>query len=166
MRIEPYYEYSATEKPELKKFFIDLITSTLSNRHAIVHGDYSPKNVLIHNDQLYLLDHEVVHYGDGCFDVGFALTHLLSKAYFVTDRKEVFKNAAQLFWSTYSNIFKADAIWEDRCMRHTLGCLIARIIGKSPLEYLEEKHRIDQLTRTKKLIHEFPGSIDQLIQQI
>jgi 5-methylthioribose kinase len=166
LRIQPYYEQSAEKEPSIRSFIHDLIRRTREHSECLTHGDYSPKNILIHRDQLYLLDHEVVHFGDGCFDVGFAMTHFLSKAYFVTDRMEAFKNAAQLFWNTYSGVFEVDQDWEDRCIRHTLGCLVARIRGKSPLEYLEEEHRIDQLARTKRLIHDLPPSMEQLIQQI
>jgi len=103
LKIEPYYEYTSGKKPELKKFFIDLISSTLSNRHAIVHGGYSPKNILIKNNNLVLLDHEVMHNGDPAFDVGFALTHFLSKSNHFNDSGLI--KYASIFWSSYMTRF-------------------------------------------------------------
>ena len=164
LRIEPYYEYSATEKPELKKFFIDLITSTLSNRHTIVHGDYSPKNILIKNNKLVLLDHEVMHNGDPAFDVGFALTHFLSKSNHFND--PVFIKYASIFWSSYTTRFSfPDISFEERCVNHTLACMIARVYGRSPLEYLTATQRLRQSEITMKLIHEKLKTPPQLFEQ-
>jgi aminoglycoside phosphotransferase (APT) family kinase protein len=66
-----------------------------------VHGDYSPKNVLIHGGRLTLLDHEVIHWGDPAFDVGFSLTHLLSKAHHRPARRRDFADAARTHWAIY-----------------------------------------------------------------
>ena len=66
-----------------------------------MHGDYSPKNILLYRDRLVLLDHEVIHFGDPAFDVGFSLTHLLSKALHVAFRRREFLDAAQSYVRTY-----------------------------------------------------------------
>src|SRR5262249_34295871 len=85
LRVEPYYQYSAAQCPAAAVFLANLIAATRKRRLALVHGDYSPKNILVHASRLVLLDHEVIHFGDPAFDVGFALTHLLSKAHHVRD---------------------------------------------------------------------------------
>ena len=87
LRLEPYYRYTALRTPASADFYDALITDTLSHALTLVHGDYSPKNVLVHHDQLVLLDYEVAHWGDPAFDVGFALTHLLSKAHHIAPRR-------------------------------------------------------------------------------
>jgi tRNA A-37 threonylcarbamoyl transferase component Bud32 len=164
LRIEPYYEYSASQKPGLKEFFTDLIAGTLNNRHTVVHGDYSPKNILIKNNKLILLDHEVMHYGDPAFDVGFALTHLLSKGNHFND--PVFIKYASIFWSSYMTRFSfPDTSFEERCVRHTLACMLARIYGRSPLEYLTETQRLKQFDITLKLIHEKLTTLPKLFEQ-
>jgi tRNA A-37 threonylcarbamoyl transferase component Bud32 len=164
LRIEPYYEYSAVEKPELKKFFIDLIANTLSYKQSIVHGDYSPKNILIKNNKLVLLDHEVMHYGDPAFDVGFALTHFLSKSNHFNEA--VFIKYASIFWSSYITRFSfPDTSFEERCVHHTLACMIARIYGRSPLEYLTATQRLRQFEITLKLIHEKLTTLPELFEQ-
>ncbi len=89
LRVEPYYLYSAERMPAVAEFYRDLVAQTRSHRHALVHGDYSPKNILVHNDRLVLLDHEVIHFGDPAFDVGFSLAHLLSKANWVAEHRRV-----------------------------------------------------------------------------
>jgi 5-methylthioribose kinase len=139
LRLEPYYRYSAQEVVSARTFFGRLIEETLAARLALVHGDYSPKNILIYRDGLVLLDHEVVHFGDPAFDVGFSLTHLLSKALHVTGRRRDFLEAARIYVRRYLECLEG-LEWggelEPRAVRHTLGCMLARVVGRSPLEYL------------------------------
>jgi 5-methylthioribose kinase len=101
LRLEPYYRYSAEQVPEAQAFLNDLVTETLETQLALVHGDYSPKNVLIHNGRLFLVDHEVIHFGDPAFDVGFSLTHLLSKAHHLARHRALFVSAASVYVRRY-----------------------------------------------------------------
>jgi 5-methylthioribose kinase len=78
LRLEPYYHYSAARVPVAKPFLENLIAETLGQRLALVHGDYGPKNILVHEGRFVLVDHEVIHFGDPAFDLGFSLTHLLA----------------------------------------------------------------------------------------
>jgi 5-methylthioribose kinase len=82
LRVEPYYEYSAAAVPASRRFY-EYLVATVGGEDgfALVHGDYSPKNVLVRDDRLVLLDHEVIHWGQPAFDAGFALCHLLSKVH-------------------------------------------------------------------------------------
>ncbi len=148
LRVEPYYRYTAEQHPATRPFFDNLITETLSQRLAVVHGDYSPKNILVCNERLILLDHEVIHYGDPAFDLGFSLTHLLSKAHHVGNqdaaKRTEFLEAARLYWQSYLDAL-GDVDWREglevRAVRHTLACLLARVDGRSPLEYLSSAER-------------------------
>lgn len=166
LRLEPYYRYTTAQIPQTKGFFAGLITDTLATRLALVHGDYSPKNILIHQDQLVLLDHEVIHLGDPAFDLGFALTHLLSKAHHLPGMRQRFANAAMLFWDVYrraaEEIARAPA-FEDRVVRHTLGCLLARVDGRSPLEYLTAAEQTRQREVVLAQIAKEPASVPALI---
>ncbi|MGH7214269.1 MAG: phosphotransferase family protein, partial [Tepidisphaeraceae bacterium] len=101
LRVEPYYAYTASQVPEAAGFYASLIADTRRRRLALVHGDYSPKNVLVHGGRLVLIDHEVIHWGDPAFDVGFALTHLLSKARHVTSKRSKLLSGAAFFWENY-----------------------------------------------------------------
>lgn len=147
LRIEPYYRYSAGQVPEARAFFDDLVAETFETRLTIVHGDYSPKNILVHEGQLVLLDHEVIHFGDPSFDVGFSLTHLLSKAHHVLHRRTEFLQAAHHYTKRYlehlDGLEWRDSV-ESRAVRHTIGCLLARVAGRSPLEYLTREERTRQ----------------------
>lgn len=166
LRIEPYYRYSAEQVPESRPFYSSLIESTLATKLTVVHGDYSPKNVLVYNHRFFLIDHEVIHFGDPAFDVGFALTHLLSKAHHVARCRKAFVEAARTFASYYLESIR-DMEWREaaewRAVQHTLGCLLARVAGRSPLEYLTPEERQAQLQIAVALMADPPPSLSALI---
>ncbi len=166
LRLEPYYLYTARQVPEAARFLEALVDATLARRDTLVHGDYSPKNVLVYRDRLVLLDHEVIHWGDPGFDLGFGLTHLLSKAHHLPERRAAFAEAARLFWAVYRET-AGDAPWaedlEGRAVRHTLGCLLARVAGRSPLEYLTEPQRERQQDAAVGLMRQPPTRVWDLI---
>jgi len=168
LRLEPYYAFAAEQVPVCARFLEDLIAETRSHREALVHGDFSPKNVLVADGRLVLLDHEVLHIGDPAFDVGFALTHLLSKAQHVRHARDEFLMAARRFFATYRTgvagaSFEADL--EGRCVRQALGSLLARVAGRSPLEYLDDSERSCQRRVVTGLTEELPTTIDELVDR-
>ncbi|MFN8441041.1 MAG: aminoglycoside phosphotransferase family protein [Caldilineaceae bacterium] len=167
LRLEPYYAYTAWEVSEASSFLLALIEETRERRQSLVHGDYSPKNVLVYQDRLILLDHEVIHWGDPAFDLGFAMTHLFSKAHHLTRQRQAFGQAVLQFWRSYCAAL-GDTEWitdlEARAIRHTLGCLLARVAGRSPLEYLSEAERKRQQRATLNLIKHPPYSVIELMR--
>jgi 5-methylthioribose kinase len=166
LRLEPYYAYSAQQAPAAARFLDSLIRKTLACRITLVHGDYSPKNVLIHEDRLVLLDHEVIHFGDPAFDLGFSMTHFLSKAHHLPAQRREFARSARDYWRIYIDALGAPA-WapdlEPRAVRHTLACLLARAVGRSPLEYLDLRERERQRDAVLRLIPAAPARIADLI---
>jgi hypothetical protein len=166
LRVEPYYQYTATRVPAAATFLGDLIATTRVRRLTLAHGDYSPKNVLIHAGRLVVLDFEVIHWGDPAFDVGFGLTHLLSKAHHVRDRRADFARAASSFFGVYVESL-GDVPWtgnvEPHAVCHTLGCLLARVAGRSPLEYLDAAARDRQRDAVVALLPNAPVRVDELI---
>ena len=168
LRIEPYYGYTASQVPEAAHFLRALIDETRVTRLTVVHGDYSPKNILIYEGTCVLLDHEVIHFGDPAFDVGFSLTHLLSKAHHLPARRAAFAEAAAVYWRAYGEALGVVA-WaadlEERAVRHTLACLLARVAGRSPLEYLDRQGRDRQRAAVVSLLSRVPTRIPHLIAQ-
>jgi len=49
-------------------------------------------------------------------------------------------------------------------VRHTLGCLLARVAGRSPLEYLTEGERGWQRAFVLAMMADVPGSVDELVE--
>jgi 5-methylthioribose kinase len=166
LRIEPFYAFTAEQVPAAAPFLHALIEETRATRETLVHGDYSPKNVLVpKGGRIVLLDHEVIHWGDGSFDLGFALTHLLSKAHHLPPYREAFAVAVESFWKSYLDEL-ADVPWrgqlEGRAVRHTLACLLARVAGRSPLEYLSTDDRGRQLDVAVHMMQSPPGTVGGL----
>jgi aminoglycoside phosphotransferase (APT) family kinase protein len=166
LRLEPYYGYTAAQVPAAAAFLRALIADTRSRPITLVHGDFSPKNLLCYQGRLILLDHEVIHWGDPAFDVGFFLTHLFSKANHLTSLQRDFAIAATSFWLSYSDALK-DLPWraglENWALRHTLGCLLARVAGRSPLEYLNRQKRLRQQQAVTQLLAAPPNTFTELI---
>lgn len=166
LRLEPYYVYSAQQVPAAGSFLKSLIEETLSCRTTLVHGDFSPKNILIHRERLVLLDHEVIHFGDPAFDLGFSMAHFLSKAHHLPERRSSFLAAAGDYWRTYVDALD-HPVWaeglEARAVRHTLGCLLARVAGRSPLEYLGENERLRQRELVVSIVPCAPRQLADLI---
>jgi 5-methylthioribose kinase len=166
LRLEPYYEHSATVVQKAAPFLEELVAWTLSRSDTLVHGDFSPKNVLVRNGQLILLDHEVLHFGDPAFDVGFSLTHFLSKALHLPQKRLALLGAAQFYWRHYLDEVRSmpwTAHLDLRAAQHTLASLLARVCGRSPLEYLHREERLLQQQVVLEMIEEGFPTVDQVI---
>jgi aminoglycoside phosphotransferase (APT) family kinase protein len=156
LRVDPYLRVTAERRPDLAAAIDRHTQRMLQVRECLVHGDYSPKNVLVRPDRpdrVVLLDHEVTHWGDPTFDTAFCLTHLHLKACTFPVRAENFLNLAEQFWTSY--LRAAQVPNPLACERDTvglLGCLLAaRVDGKSPAEYLTTdvlRDRVRLLART------------------
>jgi hypothetical protein len=147
LRLDPYYRHTAKNHPDLAPRLARLIDSVWSHRLCLVHGDFSPKNLLISREHVWLIDHEVGHFGDPAFDLGFFLTHLVAKAVHARADCRRFLHLAAVFWREYRAVL-APAVpakelhnLKQRMMLNLAGCLLARVDGKSPLEYLDEDER-------------------------
>ena len=165
LRLEPYFAYTAERVPAAHRFLHRLLDDIRAHPLTLVHGDYSPKNILVHDERLVLLDHEVIHWGDPSFDLGFGLTHLLSKAHHLPALRPAFATAAVRFWAAYAEEV-GGVPWarelEARAVRSTLGCLLARVDGRSPLEYLDRTERHRQRDVTLGLMSDPPPTVAAL----
>jgi 5-methylthioribose kinase len=155
LRLEPYYLYTAQQVPAAADFLSALVEATRAVAAALVHGDFSPKNVLVRGERLVLLDHEVAHIGEPAFDLGFSLAHLLSKAHHIPEAREKLLLAAIVYWEVYraeaGESGFVDAL-EEKAVRHTLACLLARVRGRSQLEYLSDLEKERQASAVLKLV--------------
>jgi tRNA A-37 threonylcarbamoyl transferase component Bud32 len=140
LRVEPYYETVKLRHP-------DLPIPTDFTSETLVHGDYSPKNILVHADGIWVLDHEVAHWGDPAFDLAFMLNHLLIKAIIRSDAR--YRDAARAFLDAYGPSTSLEA----RTLRHLAVLMLARVDGKSPLAYLsdDDRRRLREFSRRRIL---------------
>ncbi len=163
LRVDPYYHETIKRFPRSGEFLTTLISDTDEDAFTLTHGDYSPKNLLIKDGRLILLDHEVIHFGDGTFDLGFFICHLLSKANHLSKSKTQFFSGVELFFNSYYLKNTLTTKRQNRAVRHAIGCMLARVFGLSPLEYLTDSEKKRQIRIGEALIHDTPANIDQLV---
>ena len=138
IRMEPYLLTTGERHPELRALFDAEARRIEATREALVHGDFSPKNILIRGDRMVLLDCEVAWYGDPVFDVAFFLNHLFLKSLHHAPRRCGGDEMVDAFWRAYAKERSADeaVAIEKRLVPLLLMLLLARVDGKSPVEYL------------------------------
>ncbi|MGO4256609.1 phosphotransferase [Marmoricola sp. RAF53] len=140
LRIEPYFRTLVRRHPELADAIDALIDETLTVRTALVHGDASPKNILVGPDGPVILDAETARWGDPAFDVAFCLNHLLLKSLLPGAPRDALVDAAHLLLAGYLDHVDTDAraALEARVVRLLPLLLLARVDGRSPVEYLDQ----------------------------
>src|SRR5207247_1370520 len=79
LRVEPYYQRIQGRHPDLAGHIQPLVEQMLSANEALCHGDFSPKNLLVHSAGITLVDHETGHLGEPAMDLGFFFSHLFLK---------------------------------------------------------------------------------------
>ena len=138
IRLEPYLLAAGRANVSLEKELKKLSERTSQTKLALVHGDVSPKNILIGPQGPVFLDAECAWFGDPAFDLAFCLNHLLLKGLWVPVRRSAFLKCFDVLAEAYL----AGVDWEPRAATElraaTLlpGLLLARVDGKSPVEYL------------------------------
>ncbi len=141
IRLEPYLAATASRHPDLAVSLSDLIRRTANTRLALVHGDVSPKNILAGPDGPVFLDAECAWYGDPAFDLAFCLNHLLLKCLWVPEAAARFLACFDSLFASYRQriSWEGPAALESRAAALLPGLLLARVDGKSPVEYLVDE---------------------------
>jgi 5-methylthioribose kinase len=135
LRLQPYFATAAERQPTAATALHRVIDQLRARERALVHGDVSPKNVLMSNARRpVLLDAECATWGDPTFDVSFLLSHLMLKAVYRRERRDAYLAAARVFHAAHAT--RAGELI-DATPLVTSALLLARIDGKSPVEYLE-----------------------------
>lgn len=166
LRIEPYLSATAAAHPALRDVLEGLADRTAGTRLALVHGDVSPKNILVGPAQPVLLDAECAWYGDPAFDLAFCVNHLLLKSLVVPAHRAELLRSAHLLAEEYFR--RAD--WEPRATLEARAAsllpalLLARVDGKSPVEYLTDHHdKAFVRTTASALLNTFARTVDELL---
>ncbi len=163
LRIDPYYRFTAARRPEAAGYINDLIRRSAARRASLVHGDWSPKNLLVDHDRLWAIDWEVIHYGDPGFDVGFLLNHLLMKSIAMPGHRAALAGLARVFLDSLAARLPSDGDWiVSAGFEHLPALLLARVSGKSPAEYLDNAMRDRASSLALDLMHNPPTEIDEV----
>ena len=167
LRIDPYYRTTGARHPDVREALERLITDSWKIQSSLVHGDYSPKNMLVRDDNIFLIDFEVVHWGDPSFDSAFLLNHLMLKSFHHPRYSELYFQAARAFWQALESCLRGAATvnFEGMTVRHLGGQMLARVDGKSPAEYICDEVTKSCVRRTaKRLLLEQPGSLEEALK--
>jgi aminoglycoside phosphotransferase (APT) family kinase protein len=149
IRLEPYLLATAQRHPGLAAELEQLVEVTRTHTVALVHGDVSPKNILIGATGPVLLDAECAWWGDPAFDLAFCLNHLLLKCLWNSAARAAFLAAFDALAATYLQAVEWEprSEIERRAAALLPGLFLARIDGKSPVEYVTEEAQREQVRR-------------------
>jgi aminoglycoside phosphotransferase (APT) family kinase protein len=165
IRLEPYLLATAEKHPALAARLRELAAITANTKRALVHGDVSPKNILVGPRGPVFIDAECAWWGDPAFDLAFCLNHLLLKCLWVP-------RATGEFLAAYKRLaarYRAGVDWGpageiERRTGHLLpGLFLARVDGKSPVEYVtseRDKARVRALAA--RLLRDPPDALDPI----
>jgi aminoglycoside phosphotransferase (APT) family kinase protein len=154
IRLEPYLLATARAHPDRAAALHALAEATAHTRRALVHGDVSPKNILAGPRGPVFLDAECAWWGDPAFDLAFCLNHLLLKCLWTPPAAARFLACFERLARTYL----AGIDWEPRdalearAARLLPGLFLARVDGKSPVEYLTDERDKDRVRRTARAL--------------
>jgi aminoglycoside phosphotransferase (APT) family kinase protein len=148
IRLEPYLEATARAYPALAANLMALSRETLARHEALVHGDISPKNILAGPNGPVFLDAECAWYGDPAFDAAFCLNHLLLKCVWVPAHARHFLRAFDALRAAYLGGMPSAAGLEARIARLLPALALARVDGKSPVEYIVEEREKSRVRAT------------------
>jgi aminoglycoside phosphotransferase (APT) family kinase protein len=154
IRLEPYLVATARAYPDRAKRLLALVATTQANKKALVHGDVSPKNILCGPSGPVFLDAECAWWGDPAFDVAFCLNHLLLKCLWTPFAADGFLRCFDALAAEYLRGVaweSADAL-EQRAAALLPGLLLARVDGKSPVEYVTSESQKDQVRRVARAL--------------
>jgi 5-methylthioribose kinase len=143
IRLEPYLVATSALHADLRDRLLALEKRTAATHRALVHGDVSPKNILVAPDGPVFLDAECAWYGDPAFDLAFCLNHLFLKCMWVPAAREGFLGCYDALAGAYLRAvtWEPPPALEERAATLLPGLLLGRVDGKSPVEYLDEAGR-------------------------
>lgn len=169
LRVDPYHRTTAQRHPDVADSITNEIDRLLSVDTTLVHGDYSPKNILVtpKTPDVWILDFEVAHWGDPAFDTAFMLNHLFIKSVYNHPHQSKYLDAVESFWESYCETVSWEI--EAETVTELAILMLARIDGKSPVEYIERDNVADALRTISKqalatdtsTIHEFSQIVRQ-----
>lgn len=154
LRIDPFYRRVQERRPEVARVIGPMLEEMRTRQEALCHGDYTPKNMLVHGRGFTLVDYETAHLGDPTMDLGLCLAHLLLKAVRRPEWSGPLFEVIGRFWTAYRGEvrFRPVAELESRGVAHLGALLLARVDGTSPVDYLPEEEKRDLVRRLGRRI--------------
>ncbi len=147
IRLEPYLEATADRHTDLRRQLLALRRRTAGIARTMIHGDVSPKNILLGPDGPVFLDAECACLGDPAFDMAFCLNHFLLKCLWTPSAQHDFIACFEAMASSYLNAvdWEDNDIVEQRAASLLPALFLARVDGKSPVEYITNEGDKDKV---------------------
>jgi 5-methylthioribose kinase len=161
LRIDAYLLATARAHPDLAALIEAIAAQTAQTKRVLVHGDVSPKNIMLGPDGPILLDAECAWFGDPAFDPAFCLNHLLIKRLVVAGAADALAASFDEFATAYfAHVdWEAPDVLEARAAALLPVLALARVDGKSPVEYLDEGQRVTLRHTARKAILAQPTTL-------
>lgn len=171
LRLTPFHRAIRARHPATAATVDGCIDELLAPGVTLVHGDLSPKNVLVAptGTGLWVIDHEVAHLGQPVFDLAFLTCHLLLKRVHLPQLAPTLDEARQALVDGYAEAVGPSSAGSvtARLGRHTACLLLARVDGTSPAAYLDrpEAERVRRLALTTLTSTDPDGTFAALLQE-
>lgn len=164
LRLDPYLATTARRHPDIKPQLDEVASFLAEEKICLVHGDFSPKNILLLPDgRIWVIDCETAHYGNPVFDIAFCANHLILKSVHLNSPAHL--EEARALWSSYWTQ-SGLARLEGEAVRTLAALMLARVDGKSPVEYLDDQKREMVRDVSHVLIQEREEAFAALIRRI
>jgi 5-methylthioribose kinase len=165
LRVEPFYRAVMDKNPDLQPVISGLIVEITTVKSTLVHGDFSPKNIMATQDHRpIVLDFEVAHIGNPVFDLAFLLAHLLCKIVYATqvDQKQALVETATQFLNTYKQNTRLTVA--ESLPHHIALIALARVEGVSPVNYLDGPAQQQLVVLTKSALLDSGMTVTGLLE--
>lgn len=162
LRVDPFHRTVAQRHPDLADVVLQTVDVMEAARTCLVHGDYTPKNVLVGpgDDGLWVIDWEVAHVGDPTFDPAWTVGHLMLKAVHRPPSAAALASAARAFLAGLAAALSGEVPVDAAQLVRQTGCLLlARVDGKSPADYLTPDERDRTRALARRILATPPDSV-------
>lgn len=167
LRIDPFYRAVADVHESVRPRSEQLIAALQEDKTVLVHGDFSPKNILVDGEaKVIVLDFEVAHTGNPIFDLAFLMGHLLCKFFFYDEvgQGERAFEAARAFLERYEEVAEREV--SSTLYWHIAIIALARVDGVSPVHYLSPQAQIDLRAHMLTLLsYQNPPTLKELFSR-
>lgn len=155
LRVWPFYREVQERNPQYSELISKLITEITDEKITLVHGDFSPKNILVlPEEEPVILDFEAINTGNPVFDLAFLLGHLVCKDIRTdsSDEKALLRETAIEFLNEYRKYSKIPVAVNLK--DHVAMIALARVDGVSLVNYLDS----DKQERVRSVAKSVLGS--------
>lgn len=168
LRIEPYLLHTASVHKDIELALQDIATQLYACNNVLCHGDVSPKNIFLRSSGPVILDAECATMGDASFDISFCINHLVLKAIHLPHSQQQCLSEAIELWHAYRPFVSWESVdnLEQRICRLLPALMLARVDGKSPVEYLTNSEQALVRSISIPLIKSPVNRLDEFLNSV